>query len=286
MNPEVSPASIVDDRPNIFDYNCFRSFVRDMVDFIRRTNKDFSHRKFSKACGFKSSSVVLSILSEKSGLSRQGARKLAQGFNLNVDERRLFLLLVDLSNARTPTEHARIYQLLLKDVQFSKAHPIAAAEFRYYRKWYYPVLRELLVVRSEDAESLQKKLRWPVELTEIQEALNDLKSLGFISEFQGKFQARQQLVVTSEEAPRQELALFQREMIEKAIESLDSLPSNRRDIRSSTMAIDGELFPELKAFLHQVLIDVVQKFEGRSSKKDLVLQLNTQAFPLTHFKIY
>jgi len=283
MSTQSIPIYQTRSRPNIFDYKCFREFTKDFVEYLKETDLDFSHRRFSKSSGFKSPSILTGIISGKSGLSRQGAKKLVAGLKLGGDESKFFLKLVELANARNPAEYAVVFQQLLKDSRFSKAHPLAAAEFRYYRQWYYPAIREILLFNTLTPEEIQERLRWPVGIQEINTALNDLKELKFVSEKEGRYSSSQRLIMTPAEAPVAQLGIYQRQMLEKAHQALDELPSDRRDIRSSTMSIDKDLFPELKAYMHQVLMDVMERFESQSTKKDLVLQLNTQAFPLTRF---
>lgn len=268
-------------RPRIFEFKDYRSFISAMIDYLKESSQGFSHRKFARRAGFNSPSVLLSILSKRSGLTKESARKVAKGFGLNPNEALFLLRLVQLDQARLPEAKGKIWQGILKDKHFAEIHPLAQAEFRYYSNWYYPLVREMIAMGIQAPDVIESKMEWAVTLQSIERAIEDLKAMKLVEETGGGLRVTNQSVMTEREPQAHEVLLYQREMISKAQEALTKFPRERRDIRSSTFSIDTRLLPEFKSFLQSVLVQAIEKFEKRSENPDAVYQLNLQAFPLT-----
>lgn len=133
-------------KPIIYDYREYHLFVSDMVIFLKNSDKNFSHRKFSKKAGFASSSFLSSIASGEKGLTPASVQKVAKAFHLTSGETRFFLKLLELKKAKLSTDKKEILEELLSDKKFCARHPLAASQYRYYSSWYYPLVRELIVM--------------------------------------------------------------------------------------------------------------------------------------------
>ncbi len=63
---------MIHQKPVIYDYRDYHLYIADMVEFLKKTDRNFSFRKFSKKAGFASSSLLLSLASGKKASPRMG----------------------------------------------------------------------------------------------------------------------------------------------------------------------------------------------------------------------
>ncbi|MGZ3748907.1 MAG: TIGR02147 family protein, partial [Pseudobdellovibrionaceae bacterium] len=70
-----------------------------------------------------------------------------------------------------------------------------------------------------------------------------------------------------------------REMIKKASESIDLIPSARREISAITINLSAESFKKIKEIIHNFRNDIRAE-AAREEKPDAVYQVTLQVFPL------
>lgn len=268
------------ERPIIFDFFDYREFLKEMFEWVKIEDPSFSHRKFSKKAGFSSSSVLTQIINAQSGLSDEGVEKVGKGFSLKPDEIRFLLKLVKYDRAENLADRQEIYETIIKDKKFASRHPLAPAQFRYYTKWYYPLIREIILMGAETLDEIKSAICFDLPLSELELALRDLLSINLIQQKDGKFSASNQLVIAEDDKIPGLAASYHEEMIEQAKQAIKNIQREKRDIRAATMSIDSDLLPQFRSFLQQTLIDAIQRFEEMSQNKDMIFQLNIQAFPL------
>jgi len=186
-----------------------------------------------------------------------------------------------LSRADSTHMKNRVLEDLIRHKNLGKRHLISDAQLRYYSNWYYPLIRELVASGATDVETIQKKMRWQIDEAKIKTAIEDLKNLGFIETTPELMSVNSEVVATSPEPNSLEIKLFQKIMIEKAMDALSSTDRHERDIRSATLSIDSSRLPDLKRFVHAMLGHIIETFEAKAEKKNSVIQFNVQTFYLT-----
>lgn len=108
QNDEIAEAT----KPKIHEYSDYRSFLRDLVKVYRVTKPSFSFRNFSRKAGFKSSSTLASVLSERRNLTESSARKVAQAFKLSLAETEILIALVHLTRSKSDVQKIYLKQKL------------------------------------------------------------------------------------------------------------------------------------------------------------------------------
>lgn len=267
-------------KPNIYDYRDYHTYVSDMVEFLKKADRDFSFRKFSKKTGFSSSSLLLSVASGKKGLTPESVKKLSKGFSLTANETDFFQKLLRLKKANLLNDKREILEELLSDRAFCERHPLAPLQYRYYTRWYYSLIRELVLMGLNTRQALYDYVKSKITYDEMEIALQDLIQLSLLREVNSRFEVSHQIISTTSEVASDVFALFQHEMISLAQKAMQEVPRERRDMRSATFSIHEEDLPELKEFLERVIVDAIQSFESKRRDRNLVMQLNLQAFPL------
>lgn len=274
-------------KPNVFEYDNYRSFVRDYYAFFNAQDKKFSHRYFSRLAGFKSSNFIKFIIDGKSNASDESALKLAKAMKLNRQETQFFKTLVQFNQAKESEQRHRLALDLISTRAYREVKPLNEALFNYLAKWYLSPLRGAVGLPGfkEDPDWLSERFAFTVSAEEIRAGLADLLQLGLIRrEADGRLVQSNATVATADEVTASPAAVFHREMMKRASESIDLIAREKRDISGMTVGVSEETAKVIKGRIQEFrkeLVDIVAKDTGVS---DCVYQLNFQLFPVFAMK--
>ncbi len=244
--------------------------VRDWLEWTLaekvKKNPRYSLRAFSKTVGL-SPSFLSRVLSGQRTLSLKAALKLANALDLNPMERKALL---EKSLGDIPK---------LQDKVSDDYHEITKDTFAVISQWHHFAIAQLLNIKGfkEDNKWIARELG--IAPLEVKFAIDRLLRLGMLKRDEnGKLlRSHENLSVKSEMSPA--IRIFQRQILEKAIESLSVDPIKERDITSITMAIDEKNIPKAKL--------EIEKFRKRLStllekgKKTRVYNLGIHLIPLS-----
>jgi uncharacterized protein (TIGR02147 family) len=272
-------------RPVVFDYENFRSYLGDMYEYHKNVTAGFSYRTFSMSAGFKSPNFLKLLIDGQRKMSMDSIRKVIKAFRLNADEGIFFKNLVLANQAETTHERGGHLEMLYRSKVFRELHPLKPAQFEYYSKWYHIPIRELIASPDfkEDEKWIQNRLRNRVSKTQVREAIQNLLDLGLVRRDEvGRLCQVQANVTTGHEAASAAVAEFHRQMMSLASESIDSVPRHKREISGSTVLISEESFGRLKEMVQEFRRTLLAETESaKSDGKKVVYQLSFQLFPLT-----
>ncbi len=82
------------EKPNIFNYSCYRQFLKDFYDHKKKSRTTFSHRRFAQLADIKSSNYLYLVMNNKRNLSLNMAARVAKAMSLSNDESQHFVKLV------------------------------------------------------------------------------------------------------------------------------------------------------------------------------------------------
>src|SRR4051794_9980033 len=88
-------------RRNIFEHTDYREFLRAAYAEMKAKDPKFSFRYFSKAAGFKSSSVLKEVIDGRSNIALHSIARFAKALKLNSEEALFFHHLVLMNQAKT-----------------------------------------------------------------------------------------------------------------------------------------------------------------------------------------
>lgn len=168
--------------PDISQYAEYAKYLQDAYTARKSRDKKFSHRFINQKMGIQSSGWFGDILAGRQRLKPRHVTPLAAIFKLESRERDFLRALVEMEQACTPEEKTAAYDkwLELKGVRQEK---VAKDRFKYFERWYYPALREILSLYSfqGDYADLAAKLHPPIHPRQAKEALALLVRLGLIN---------------------------------------------------------------------------------------------------------
>jgi uncharacterized protein (TIGR02147 family) len=152
--------------------------------------------------------------------------------------------------------------------------------------WYHYAILELTRVKSFEPNLNYITRTLGIGKTEAHIAVDRLQRLGLLKVVKNKWiDASENGLATNINADLTSEASrnLQRQILEKAITALDTLPPKIRNQTSITMAIAPEDLPEAKERIKKFRHDLCQFFE-RNGKPTQVYQLGISLYPLTRME--
>src|SRR5262245_43932443 len=120
------------DRPNLFLYENYRAFLKDLYCYLKETQKGFSHRYFSKKAGFTSPNMLQLVIEGKRNVTSKTIGKFIRGLKLNQQEAEFFTALVDFNQVSSAEEKSEAFAKMTKSRKFREIHELSKEIFRFY----------------------------------------------------------------------------------------------------------------------------------------------------------
>ena len=272
-------------RPSVYNYDNYRLFLRDYFNHLKENDSVFSYRVFAKRAGFSSPNFLKLLVEGKRNVSVLGIQKVAKGLELSSTESDFLTKLVSFNQAKDQDEKEIYFRGLSKNRQFSRIKRLDKSQFKYYSKWYYSVIRELVATHnfSEDPQWISRALNHEISPRESQSALNFLLKLNMITRNeQGHLVQTETLIESGEEVKSLALKAFHHQMLERASVALEKSKPDRRDISAITLGVSKEILPELKRRIIAFRKELLDVIGSSQQKTDEVVQLNIQLLSLAH----
>jgi len=254
--PETPPA----ERPIVARYTDFRAYLRDMYVFLKATRAGFSYRSFAQRAGFASGSFLKLVADGLRNLSDDSTLRVAKGLGLDRDESEVFEALVAFGQADTDPVRDRHYQRLARLVERDPVARVAGDHYVAYSKWYPWVIRELAALDDfrEDPEWLGRRMRPKVRPASIARALTLLGDLGLlVRDAAGRLRPAERTLSTGPEVRSLAVRNFHRRMLELAIDALDKIPKDDRNITSVTVTLDRRRYHRVVELLAKLRQEVL-----------------------------
>jgi uncharacterized protein (TIGR02147 family) len=266
----------------IFEYDNYRTYLRDLYEFYKQAKPQFSYRYFSQKAGFRSPNFLQLVIEGKRNLSPESIEKFTSALKLAKKEAEFFRILVHLNQARTIGEKKIYAEQLMKSRSFRRIHPLRRDQYRYYADWYNVAIRELATLPgfSEDPAWIAKRLVPPISPQQAQKALDLLLQLGLLKRDEsGRLVQTDAFISTGDEVTSASVVNYHRSMIQKGADALDRFPASGRDISSVTMALSEKNFREIKSLIQRFRKELLAIADQDQSTEG-VYQVNFQLFPL------
>jgi uncharacterized protein (TIGR02147 family) len=245
----------------------------------------FSHRYIAQRLGLKSSGYILYVMQGKRKLTETMAVELAQLFKLNKRETDYFLQLVRYAHAKSPQEKQFQFERLIA-LRRRNVKNVDPEQYRLYEKWYYPVVREaiVLVPFNGDYPVLAGMLVPAITPAEAREAVELLAGLGLIERSDdGSYHKKDAVISTGDVWQSAVIHAHQRELVERGKAALDTVPKAQRDISHITVTASQatlELIAQRIAHLRTEILEIARN----EKSPDRVLQCNFIVYPSAMIK--
>jgi uncharacterized protein (TIGR02147 family) len=272
---------------SVYDYLDFRAYLRAYYDAAKRTRPSFSFRLFSKLAGLRSPNFLKLVIDGQRNLGADSVGRFADALNLSATDAEFFGDLVAFNQAQTLVDKNRAFERIAGSRRFRAARRIDGELFAYLSHWYNPAIRELAARADfqEEPRWIAAQLRPNVSPAEAAEAMKLLLSLGLLvrDPKSGRVLRGEPTLTTEHEVRSLGAAAFHRQMLERAAESIESVPRELRDLAALTVCVSPETAALVKQRIHKFRESLTELCDS-DTQGSTVYQLNVQWFPLSMSK--
>lgn len=266
---------------NLFSYDDYRAFLNDYFKAKKQDHPYFSQRYFSKKAGFNAHNFCTMVTAGKRNLSIESVQKIIKAIGLNGAASVFFENLVLMNQAVTPFEKDRYYNRI-KNAGRKIAFPkLTEAQYFFYEKWYYPVIRELMVMTDwkEDHALLAKMVRPAIKAREAKEAVDHLLSSGLVIRKDGRYLLNSAFV-SSAKVPVYIKKKGRRDVLLKGIEMIDTVAPGDKYVAYSTITMSRHLYEDVRNILDETRAKILS-LVADDANPDNVFEVVFQVFPVS-----
>jgi uncharacterized protein (TIGR02147 family) len=257
----------------------FRKFLSEELMKRRSRNPLYSLRSFARDLDM-ASSRLSDVLRGRYGVSEKAAEEIATRLQWTGARRISFLEAVKLDLL---TKVLKKRSASTGGFQIDSPHfeVLSLERFAAVSQWQHFAILELTYLQDfkSDAAWIAEKIGISVESAQI--AVERLKRLGFLKVSKsGKLKAETDFTDTPTDIPSEAIRSYQRDLLLKAVDALESQKVEEREIRSMMLSFDSRRLSDAKKMIRDFQRRFDAKF-GRSKKKDSVYFLGTQLIGMT-----
>jgi uncharacterized protein (TIGR02147 family) len=265
----------------IFDYLEYRDYLRDHYNFNKNNHRFFSFRYISGKTGLDASFYV-KVLNKQKHIADKAIPTLITFLHLGKREGDYFTYLVHFNKAKQHDQEMIFFEKLLA-LRKPSATVLDKEMYEYFSSWWNIVLREEINILpySGKARELGSRLLPAITEAQAKRSVRLLQKLGMIrKDDDGIYRLKSDFVTTDGAVQVIAVRSFQKEMIRLAMESLDRVPREDRDISTLTISTSRECLEVIRERLAEMRREIIELVR-REEKTEEVFQLNFQVFPLT-----
>ncbi len=264
---------------DILKYVDYHKYLHDAYLLRKSADKKFSHRFINQKVGIRSSGWFADILAKRQKLKPHQASTLAVIFKLVPKEREFLRVLIEMERASSSEDRAAAYGkwFHLKDLRQEK---VTRDKFKYFERWYYPALRELLTLNSFDGNyaALAAQLCPPIQPRQAKLTDAALMRMGMFLPGSGK---NLPTLVKDGASKTYHWRKLLKSYMQLSLPALERFGKEERDFSALTLTLSPEGLKksgeEIAALRGRLLM-----ISDQDSGKNRVYQCLFQMFPLSH----
>lgn len=239
----------------------FRNLLQQ--EFLKRSGKNpgYSLRAFAKALGI-NHATLSGLMSGKRPVSPATMQKLSKTLQLPPEKVGEFV----------ESRKGKSYFILQQDA------------FNAMSEWYFDAILELTLIPNFKLEADIIADSIGITRTQAQIALETLERLDLLmKDSSGRWKLRYQDSTNILDPDFTSVAnkKYQQSVLEKSIQSIETVDRKNRDHTSTTMAINSRDLPKVKKLIQKFRHDLNSYLQRPQSTPDSVYQLQVSFFPLT-----
>jgi len=262
------------------DVNDYRELFQRHYDQEKETMPLYSYRIMGQKLGL-DASQLFRIIHKNEHLPPRCIPLAKELLGLTGRSGKFFETLLAASKTRSQANRKDLLDkaYALRDVE---RQAIGSHELQFFSQWWIPVILSFLEVSEGhvNPEKIAARLMPSITKAQAMEAIEILKSLGFVKKLASGRLALCQTHLTYN-GPEKALAVraFQKQILALASTALDTIPAEKRDISTLTLAVDSECFTEIREMTREYRRQVQKRVE-ESTNPDRIMQLSIALFPV------
>lgn len=235
----------------------------------RQKNERYSVRAFSSYLKI-SPATISHLLSGKRVPSAKFAAKLLTRLDVDPEEKEIILSSLKARKASNSVEASTEanYQMIALDT------------FKLLSDWYHYAILEMTAIKSFKFEYAWIANQLNISVTEAQQCVERLLRLDLIEEKNGTLVKTSAFITNGDDVLTSSAhKQLQRHVLQKALDAIDTVSIEQKDISSMTMAIDESKIPQAKKLITKFRRDLCKYLENGDQTR--VYNLGIQLYPIS-----
>lgn len=225
-------------------------------------NSRYSLRSFAKSLGVSHTALSLAF-AEKRKISRKAGLQIADRLGLEPSQAVKFI-----NGAKSPRPLV------------GKFKKIELETFQLISDWIHYAILSLLECEGSKFEPRWISRRLGAGEMAVKVAMDRLVKLKMVEQVEGRWRQSAMPIKVDNKTSTAATRKFQRQLLEKALESLEKDPVEIRDFSSMTLSIDPKFLPFAKERIKQFRRELTAELEAKGAPKE-VYNLTIQIYPVT-----
>ncbi|MBN1761222.1 MAG: TIGR02147 family protein [Chitinispirillaceae bacterium] len=273
--------------PVIYDYFDYREYLGDVFNHRKNENPAYSHRKFLADAQIPGSTYLLRILQNERKLTPKYLPNFSRALHHTSAESHYFELLVTFRHEKNVDRKELQLRELLRIRSEKTLYQLEDRKLRYFRKWYYPVIRDLvgLIDFGNDYRHLGRMLIPPVKEAQVKTAVEFLCENGFIRHREDGtgFEPVDPVVATPPTVNSTILRQYHKKNLELDIAAFENCTLSDRSISSVTMSVSEKTFQKVRFEIREFRKRLIA-LAREDTRPDMVVRVGFQAVPRARVK--
>lgn len=269
---------------NVFEYQNFRTYLKDYYKEQKAAKRNFSYRYFSEKAGVNTPSFLYYVIENKRNLTESSVLKISQAIGHSREEAEYFENLVFFNQAKTINEKTHYYSRLLEVRRPLDIQTIEADRYEYYSRWYHSVVREVATFLDfrGDFNRLASFITPPITAREARESVALLERLGFLEHDEKGLYHQTNNLILGRPSPIQafQIERFQREMLQMALRSYENSPIKDRISTSTTLSVSTKTVDLFKLRIRELQHDLME-IARMDDMQEQAIQITVNLFPVS-----
>ena len=267
---------------NVTDHSDYCDFLALVFAAAKAEDPSYSYVRFSEDLGVGSANAQSIIVSRRK-LTIKAAERLCEALTMTGVQKRYFLNLVEQKRAKSTAERDSIFDERLELRQRLLPTELDRRQLAFFEHWYHAAILEILRLDEarDDAAWLSNELSPTVPESKVEDSLKLLTELGYLrrDDHRQRLYPTDVTITTGNEVIGLALVSYHRQMLKLAMDAIEGVAAEERDISALTLMAT----PELVAQFKEEIAGVRKRFLALAAAETHateVVQLNMQLFPL------
>lgn len=266
---------------SIYAHTDYRAFLRAWFSEEKERRPVLSYRWMGQKL-LMDASLLAKIFGGERHLSASRVQPVLEMLRLEGLEADYFRILVQYGKSKSAKE-AQVCFAKLAELRRVAPAELDDSQASYWDSWVNVAVRSVVSCGrfTDDWDGIGARLIPKVSGQKVREAMATLSDLGFVEkDDDGIWRVREPFLRDGKGTQARALRHFHRQSLLLAVEAIENVPVERRDISSVTVSIPESGYPEIAAMIRDFrsrLLTAVSRMNG----PDRVYQVSIQAIPLS-----
>jgi len=228
---------------NIFDYFDYREYLTVYYKIMKRENPKFSHRSFLAKADIPGTVFLQRIMTGQRKISSKYIPNLVRALQLKKREANYFSIMIKFLDEKDPTQKQEHLRELMRLRQKVEKYRIDDKRLNFFSKWYYPIIRELIVTNifNDNFGSMASVIVPPITSKQAEDGVKYLIESGFVEIGKdGRYRLTNANITSGAEVSSVIVAGYHKTNLDMSKDAIDTISREKRDISSLTLTVTPE----------------------------------------------